>query len=289
MSWRIVYISGRAKLDLKLNYLVVRKEEITKIHLGEIFLLVIDSVQVSITTALLNDIIKRKIKVIFCDDVHNPSSELVGYYNRHNSVKSIKKQMTWDQTRKDIIWKEIIKQKIFFQSLVLKKYERENFELLNAYIDEVEDGDKTNREGHAAKVYFNSLFGNDFNRRQDNNINAALNYGYSILLSIINREIVSLGYLTQLGIFHDNQFNHFNLSCDIMEPLRPMIDNFVLSKEIRELDSNLKIEILSIFSRNVKFREESSRFDIAISKYCKNIIEFLENEKEKIDFISYEL
>ncbi len=71
--------------------------------------------------------------------------------------------------------------------------------------------DSTKREGHAAKVYFNALFGMDFTRADDNPINAALNYGYSMILSAINREITAAGYLTQIGIFHQNTFNPFNL------------------------------------------------------------------------------
>ena len=55
-------------------------------------------------------------------------------------------------------------------------------------------------------------------------INAALNYGYSIVLSVFNREITANGYLTQLGLFHDNMFNQYNLSCDLMEPFRPFVD-----------------------------------------------------------------
>ena len=91
-------------------------------------------------------------------------------------------------------------------------------ELLQGYLEEITYGDATNREGHAAKVYFNALFGKDFTRTDDLLINTALNYGYSILLSAFNREIVLNGYLTQLGLFHDNMFNRFNLASDLMEP-----------------------------------------------------------------------
>ncbi|MBN4062663.1 hypothetical protein JYU21_00585 [Alkaliphilus sp. AH-315-G20] len=47
-----------------------------------------------------------------------------------------------------------------------------------------------------------ALFGLGFTRRNDDNINKALNYGYSIVLACFNREIVSNGYFTQLGLFH---------------------------------------------------------------------------------------
>ena len=81
MSWRIVSISSISKLDLKLNYLVVRGEnKTTKIYLSEISILIIENTAVSLTAALLNEMIKRKIKIIFCDEKRNPSSELIGYY-----------------------------------------------------------------------------------------------------------------------------------------------------------------------------------------------------------------
>ena len=99
--------------------------------------------------------------------------------------------------------------------------------MLQGYIEELEVGDVTNREGHAAKVYFNALFGKDFTRSRDCVTNAALNYGYSLILSCINREVTAHGYITQLGLFHSNMFNQFNLSCDLMEPFRIIIDRWV--------------------------------------------------------------
>ena len=77
MSWRIVVISKRAKLDYQLGYLVVRNEEVTKIHLSEISTILIESTAATVTTSLLAELTKKKIKVIFCDEKRNPSSELV--------------------------------------------------------------------------------------------------------------------------------------------------------------------------------------------------------------------
>ena len=78
MSWRIVVISKRAKLDYQLGYLVVRNEEVTKIHLSEISTILIESTAATVTTSLLAELTKKEIKVIFCDRKRNPSSELVG-------------------------------------------------------------------------------------------------------------------------------------------------------------------------------------------------------------------
>ena len=115
-------------------------------------------------------------------------------------------------------------EKIRKQALHLQHWKREEADLLYQYINEIEFGDVTNREGHAAKVYFNALFGMDFTRSAENVTNAALNYGYSLLLSTFNRCVVANGYITQLGLFHDNVFNQFNLACNLMEPFRPLVD-----------------------------------------------------------------
>ena len=72
MSWRTIVISKRAKLDLQLGYMVVRSEEVTKIVLSEISTILIESTAVSLTTGLLAELSKRKIKVIFCDEKRNP-------------------------------------------------------------------------------------------------------------------------------------------------------------------------------------------------------------------------
>ena len=119
------------------------------------------------------------------------------------------------------VWAEIVAEKIRKQALHLQHWKCEEADLLYQYINEIEFGDVTNREGHAAKVYFNALFGMDFTRSAENVTNAALNYGYSLLLSTFNRCVVANGYITQLGLFHDNVFNQFNLACDLMEPFRP--------------------------------------------------------------------
>ena len=78
-------ISKRAKLDYQLGYLVVRNEEVTKIHLSEISTILIESTAATVTTSLLAELTKKKIKVIFCDEKRNPSSELVGYYGSHDT------------------------------------------------------------------------------------------------------------------------------------------------------------------------------------------------------------
>lgn len=275
MSWRTVVISNNAKLDYQIGYLVVRGSETTKIHLNEIGMLIIESTAVSMTSYLLNELVKNKIKVVFCDEKRNPSSELVPYYGSHDTSTKIRKQIEWTKDDKAHIWTEIVSEKIKQQALLLQKYGKQEANMLFQYMHEVEFGDVTNREGHAAKVYFNALFGKSFTRTEDNPVNAALNYGYSIILSIFNREIVSLGYITQIGLFHDNMFNQFNLASDLMEPFRPLVDSLVIELKPDKFESDEKYSMLKILNTEVIVADKKEVLTNAIKIYCRSVCDAL--------------
>lgn len=290
MSWRIIVISKRAKLDYQLGYMVVRSEEITKIHLGEISTVIIESTAVSITTSLLAELMKKKVKVIFCDEKRNPSSELIGYYGSHDTSNKIKHQIAWKTKTKEAVWTEIVTEKIRKQKEFLEILGKEEAILLDSYIRELQWNDQSNREGHAAKVYFNALFGLDFTRTLDSPINAGLNYGYSIILSAFCREIVAHGYITQLGLFHDNMFNQFNLASDLMEPFRVLVDRKVSSMRYVELEHEQKMELVNILNQEVRIDGRIQYVNNAIKIYCKSIFDALnEDDSSLIRFYSFEL
>ena len=289
MSFRTVVITRQSKISYKNRFLVVKQDNDEKyIHLSEIDTIIVDSISVSISAYLLKEIADAKINMIFCDEKHNPFGELSPYYSRHNSSKKIKEQIKWTNKYKDYLWMKIVKNKILNQSLMLNKIKNDKYDLLNSYIDEVVSGDKTNREGHAAKVYFNALFGKDFVRNNNDNINAALNYGYAILLSTINKEVIANGYITQLGIHHKNEFNEFNLSCDLMEPFRVIIDNFVYFNQERELNANYKLDIVNILNNTYKYQNKSYTLKDIIGLFVKNTLNNIDNADEYKDFIYYE-
>lgn len=286
MSWRTVVITRQAKLEEKLNYLYVRDaESTTKIHLSEISVLMIESTAVSLTASLLCELSKRKIKVIFCDEKRNPQSELVSYNDGCDTSLKLKKQIAWTEDFKKAVWTEIVREKILMQANLLYEMKKEECDMLYRYIDEICFGDSTNREGHAAKVYFNSLFGKDFTRQNDSPTNAALNYGYSLILSCFNREIVALGYTTKLGLFHDNMFNCFNLSSDLMEPFRPLVDREVCTMFGDAFGKEEKAQLLGVLNQNVQFCGKSQTVANAIRLYCKCVTDALcENDLGKLRF-----
>ncbi|RGW54238.1 type II CRISPR-associated endonuclease Cas1 [Dorea formicigenerans] len=282
MSWRTIVISKRAKLDLQLGYMVVRSEEVTKIVLSEISTILIESTAVSLTTGLLAELSKRKIKVIFCDEKRNPSSELVSYYGSHDTSNKIRKQVAWKQNTKEAVWTEIVTEKIRKQKEILEILGKEESEILSSYIKEITWNDGTNREGHAAKVYFNALFGLDFTRTEDNYINAGLNYGYSIILSAFTREIVANGYITQLGLFHDNMFNQFNLASDLMEPFRVLIDQKILQMKLIDFEHNEKMQLVDVLNQEVLIDGKKQYVNNAIKIYCKSVFDALNDDDSSL-------
>ena len=289
MSFRTVVITKQSKISYKNRFLVVKQDNDEKyIHLSEIDTIIVDSISVSISAYLLKEIADAKINMIFCDEKHNPFGELSPYYSRHNTSKKIKEQIGWKQAEKDNLWSKIVKNKIVNQSMLLQKIGAPKSELVLSYVEEVVDGDKTNREGHSAKVYFNSLFGNKFVRNNNDKINAALNYGYAILLSTVNKEVVSNGYLTQLGIHHKNEFNEFNLTCDLMEPFRVIIDNFVYYNQMRELDTNYKLDIVNIFNNVYKYQGKNYVLKDIIAMFVKNTLDSIKDINNYKVFVYYE-
>lgn len=280
MGFRTVIVKNRAKLEFRLNYLVVRGEVEKKIHISEINTVIVQSTAVSITASLLNELIKSNVKVIFCDEKCNPLAELLPYYGAHNLTKRCKEQIAWNKLAKAKVWREIVKRKVLEQALHLsEKGFLEQSELLYSYADNVEDNDVTNREGHAAKVYFNCIL--DGRSRQSGGfINGCLNYGYAVIMSAFNREIVSAGYLTQLGIWHDNEFNQFNLACDMMEPFRIIVDKLALSLE--KDDKDFKKKVANVLNLKTLIDGKNTTLDLAIRQYARSVFHALERSDETL-------
>jgi len=285
MGFRTIVVKSRSKLEYSLNYMICRNEEVKRVLIDEISVVIIQSTTVSLTAALLSELIKHKVKVIFCDEKSNPLAELMPYANSFASSARIKEQINWNPSLFGLAWQTITIEKIKNQAMVLGLFLHDDTKaMLLQYASEVTLGDATNREGHAAKVYFNSLFGKSFYRGDESNkYNAYLNYGYSIILSAINREITASGYLTQLGIHHIGETNPFNLGCDFMEPLRPLVDKLALDKDTNE--DNFKEVMSKILSLPCKYNEMETYMDNAIKLYVNNLLSFLSGRTDNISFI----
>ncbi|MEG3280088.1 type II CRISPR-associated endonuclease Cas1 [Streptococcus suis] len=278
MGWRTVIVNTHSKLSYKNNHLIFKDATRTEmIHLSEVDILLLETTDIVLSTMLIKRLVDENILVIFCDDKRLPTAHLMPYYARHDSSLQISKQIDWEEAVKAEVWTHIISQKILNQSIYLSAcgFIEKSQSVMNLY-HSLELFDPSNREGHSARIYFNTLFGNDFNRELDNDINASLDYGYTLLLSMFAREVVLSGCMTQLGLKHANQFNQFNLASDIMEPFRTIIDQIVYENRNHSF-VKIKRELFTIFSDTFQYNNKEVYLTNIVSDYTKKVIKALNN------------
>ncbi|EAC5216590.1 type II CRISPR-associated endonuclease Cas1 [Listeria monocytogenes] len=283
MGWRTVVVNSHSKLSYKNQHLVFKSAyQHEMIHLSEIDVLILETTDITLTTMLINCLVSENILILFCDDKRLPIGKVLPFYGRHDSSLQLSKQLGWDSELKSEVWTEIISQKILNQSTFLSMldYDEKADSLIKLH-ETLEMFDPTNREGHAARIYFNQLFGNDFTREQENDINSGLNYGYTLLLSIFARELVKSGCMTQFGLKHSNQFNDFNFASDIMEPFRPLVDQIVYEKRAEDFQV-IKRSLFELFNKQFDYNNQHMFLTNIASDYTKKVVKVLNEEREGV-------
>ncbi|EHK4067799.1 type II CRISPR-associated endonuclease Cas1 [Listeria monocytogenes] len=283
MGWRTIVVNSHSKLSYKNQHLVFKSAyQQEMIHLSEIDVLLLETTDITLTTMLINCLVAENILILFCDDKRLPIGKILPFYGRHDSSLQLSKQLEWDAELKAAVWTEIISQKILNQSMFLSmlNYDEKADSLIKLH-ETLAIFDPTNREGHAARIYFNQLFGNDFIREQENDINSGLNYGYTLLLSIFARELVKAGCMTQFGLKHANQFNDFNFASDLMEPFRPLVDQIVYEKRNEDFQV-IKRSLFELFTKQFDYNDQHMFLTNIVSDYTKKIVKVLNEEREGV-------
>lgn len=287
MSWRVLYIEESESISLYLDNIKVKRATVElTFPLNDICMIVIDNYKLTLTVGLANACSIRNIPIIMCGDNHHPLNILLPLSGHYNSSKVFLEQLNWKEDYKERFWKLYIKQKIKNQLFILKRNKPESTEaisLIENFISEVENFDKTNREGLAAKVYFRALFGPTFSRQNEDTINACLNYGYSIIRSLISKIIVAKGLNPQLGIFHKGAANYFNLSDDVIEVFRPIIDNIVYCNFINDkiFTREHRTKLLEIVNMKLEINNQKLTLNHSVEKVVDGIIGFFKNGNEE--------
>ena len=210
MGFRNIMISSNMKLRIQDQQLVVTAGDEVHIPLEDINCILIENQSVTLSAYLLQKVADSGIALYVCDEKHLPNAVLLPMVRHSRHFKILKYQMETGKPLQKRLWQQVGIQKIRNQALCLQLLELDGHEELLRMCKEVQSGDRTHVEAKAAAYYFRCMYGLGFSRGNDHIINSALNYGYGILLSAFNREIVMNGYITQIGLFHNNMFNQFN-------------------------------------------------------------------------------
>lgn len=293
MIKRTLYFGNPAYLHKKDQQLKVVDPETdcekASVPLEDIAIVVLDHPQLTLTHALMADLIDRNTAIISCDSRHMPSGLMLPLDGNHVQTERFRTQIAASEPLLKNLWTQTVKAKIENQASLLNRFSFDNKRLM-ALVPQIKSGDPENVEGRAASVYWKILFEeHDFTRdRFGAEPNAQLNYCYAILRAIVARALVSSGLLPTLGIFHRNKYNAYCLADDIMEPYRPFCDELVYGMylkgeiESEELTREHKARLLSIASCDVLMDGKKSPLMVAMSRTTNSLFECFEGTRRKI-------
>jgi len=263
----------------------------------DIGVLVLQHPAISLSSAILHALLECGAVVVICNEKHLPAGLLLPTLKHTELVPRMMTQLETGQPARKQTRKVIIEAKIRAQANLLNGHAQRRLLHLS---ENVKSGDPENCEAQAAKVYWPALFpdrysvgdSRDFN--SESLFNILLNYGYAIIRAATARALVSAGLQPALGVFHHRRDNPFCLADDVMEPLRPLVDQTV-RKIINEHDHSsppellpeYRRELLSLLTHQVLFKGTNGPLMAILPRYIASFYRLLTKESTRLDYPTY--
>lgn len=243
-----------------------------KIPLSDIWVIIIDNPQVSITASLMGQVNDEGIGILFCGSNHMPNGLAlpIGAHSRHAEI--VEHQLAISKPLRNQLWAKIVRKKIENQAHALELCggKPADVEKILGYARDVQSNDKTHRESAAAGEYFSKLL--PYGSRRTGPMVAPLNFGYAILRTGIAQRAVSHGWLVSRGINHHSAENAFNLVDDLIEPFRAIVDLMVVKENIlAPLSRRNKETLTKVTSVLVDLDGKKMPIQTAIDVYCESL------------------
>ena len=255
------------------------------IPIEDIGFVVLEHQQTSVTLPLLNALSDNNAAVILCGDNRMPNAMLMNLDSNKTQGESYRAQIEASEPLKKGLWKQIVEAKIKNQARLLAKLGKDGDKLKPYYMN-VKSGDTDNREGAAAKIYWNELFGADFIRMREGVApNNMLNYGYTLLRAAVARSLMGSGLFPAFGIFHRNRYNAFPLADDIMEPYRPFVDEIVYnlySEGAQELTKEVKSSLLRLLFVDTVFCNVTRPLEVGLTMTTASLAKCFNGVQKKM-------
>lgn len=289
MIKRTLSFSKQCSLSLKNQQLVVKVKDdpdfIRTVPVEDIGFVLLENQQISVSLPLLNALAENNAAVIVCSDKFMPNAMMLNLDSNSIQGERYRDQVNASEPLKKNIWKQTVEAKIRNQAALLDKLDKDG-SVLRPYWQNVKSGDADNREGVAAKIYWDTLFGDDFVRARGGcSPNEMLNYGYTVLRAAVARSLMGSGLFPAFGIYHRNRYNSFPLADDIMEPYRPFVDEIVFDLYANgesELTKETKAEILKLLYVDTVFDKVMRPLDVGLSITTASLAKCFSGESKKI-------
>lgn len=276
-------------LSLKNRQMIIRTKDDSgtdaSVPVEDIGFVILENQEISITMPLLNALADNNTAVIICSDKFMPNAMFMNLDSNSTQGESFRAQLSASGPMKKNIWKQIVEAKIRNQAALLRKLGKDG-DSLKPYYQNVKSGDSDNREGVAAKLYWDMLFDGEFMRvRSGPSPNEMLNYGYTVLRAAVARSLTGSGLLPSIGIFHKNRYNAFPLADDVMEPYRPYVDEIVFylyANGENSLNKYSKSAILKLLYTDTVFGNVTRPLDIGLSITTASLAKCYNGVQKKI-------
>ncbi len=292
MLKRTIYIGTPSYLTLERQQLKIKcaKSQTVKgsVAIEDIAILLLDNPQITLTSQVIEKFMQHTVALINCNAQHLPNGLMLPLQGHSELTQRWHYQIESSGPLKKQLWKQTVIAKIENQCALLA-LAGHDIAPMDQYIQNVSSGDATNMEGKAARHYWKHIFEDFIRDRAGEPPNALLNFGYTILRSIVARALISSGMLPALGIFHSNKYNPYCLADDIMEPYRPYIDKLVL-EWIRghpnkvQLDKEAKAHLLSVATQDVFIEEAQRPLMVAVTTTTASLQSCFQARKRHINY-----
>ena len=291
MLKRTLFFSTPLDLSLRNNQLIINTRQMPEVKnsvpIEDIGVVVLENQQINITLPLLNALSDNNAAVIICGENFMPNAMLLNLDSNTTQGESYRAQIEASEPLKKGLWKQVVEMKIRNQAALLNKLGKDG-DKLKPYYSHVKSGDSDNREGIAAKIYWNELFGEDFIRsREGSSPNNLLNYGYTLLRAAVARALMGSGLFPAFGIFHRNRSNAFPLADDIMEPYRPFVDEIVFdlyANGERDLNKQVKADLIHLLYTDTRFPKVMRPLEVGLTITTASLAKCFAGESKKLSY-----
>ena len=287
-SNRILLIENPADLAMDIGRLRIRRQGMDDAYVApnDIAVLVLHHHTIALSANTLRSLSNAGATVMVTDDTHMPAALMLPTAANRAASSRLRKQIGHLGTpMPDTLWQALVKARIKTQAANLRALERKGALRLERMADEVELGDRTHREGQAARHYWQNLFA-DFKREKEgasDGTNSRLNYGYAVLRSLVARELVAAGLSCELGLGHKSTDNPFNLADDFMEPYRFTVERHVWKLDCKTpLENKTKKEVVAFVESEISIGKHTYRLLPAVRETITSYVRILETNKGQL-------
>ena len=283
MLKQTLFFSKPSKLSLRLQQLVIEREneQVVTRPIEDLSAVILENQQISITLPLLNELARNNVATIICDEHFMPAIMLAPLEANATQQEAYKYQLNSSLPTMKRLWKEIVEAKIRNQEKMLRTVGKNSEQLKPLYAN-VKSGDVENREGIAARLYWQELFGKDFIRDRfgipPNNL---LNYGYTILRAATARALMGAGLHPAFGLFHHNKYDPFPLADDMMEPYRPFVDSIVYKLYAdgqTELNNATKSALIQVLYCDTWLNKQTHPLQVALTISSASLLKVMKSD-----------